>query len=260
MSILKAIEYQARLKMGNPSYDKVSPESLMEAIVCGVDLYGNMLENTDQNWLIQKGFFGVDATADEYALGGSLSNFSKAVRVEFYNEQNPAIRGPEIKMVNLQDVGLGGRSGAYTWALSQGVNDNLSGAYIASHIAFYNTPPTAVIMPKPTQPVTYRVYFQPMGQVRPKRMEEVYQIQAQYHSMLAYYGANERIGQCGYSPEVYQMYKRDIGEGLAKHEREFNQFRMTLKKPDTRKRRPYRPSRRMGFGRGGGYTGYGGIG
>lgn len=248
MSTLDQISYSARLKMGMPSEDKCTPEQLADAIFAAVDYYEGELNLTDQNWSLKSNTINVDPNNDEYPLG-NFSNFSKAVRVELFNDSNPALRGPEIKMVNFQDLNLGGNAGARDYLVAQGFDPSGS-AEIASMVCFIDTPPIAIFSPKPATVRTYRIYYIPSMLQKPGRSEELSTIEARYHQMVACKAGKSRLPDCDYPTSKFEQYWKSITDDLAMFERQFDKYRRTRKRSDTRKKRPYRPSRRGGVGSG----------
>ncbi|MEW6732047.1 MAG: hypothetical protein AB1489_12035 [Acidobacteriota bacterium] len=244
-TILQLIN-RVRVKLGNPPADNPTNEAVLDAILGAITYYQNELKLNNQGWLVKDGFLVVDPSNNEYLL--SMADFGRPLKVEYYNEQDPASPGPEIKMILLQDDDLVRKESHYHWlpwsrSITEESND---GAYIASAIAFYNLGviPKVRIVPRPLAPATYRIHYEPSAGEPPTLLQDP-ELRKDYHEMLALYGTDQVLPLCSHLPDNrLMMLSTSISKALEKHESTFERFRRQAKHPDTRMRRAYVPGRR----------------
>lgn len=235
----------ARAYSGRPTTDKINKDDLFMMLLGRLSYYRQKLGITNQNWLIALGFLNVDQNNNEYRL--NIADFSRPIKVEYYNETYRNEDGPEVEIIGLQNSNRYSNSSSY----SNFYDDDrigTSSARVASAIAFYGMPPADVtvrLIPRPTQAATYKIYYEPTaisGQI-PTFAEDP-ALMTQFHDMLAVATALMALPRCGYDQNTFVQYRETLVMELTRLEAVFDQFRLTRKHDDTRLRRPFTPGGR----------------
>ncbi len=230
-----------RAYIGRPPTDRINKDDLFMMLLGRLNYYRQKLGLTDQNWLIAEAFLNVDENNNEYVI--NIADFSRPIKVEFYDPIVPYRNGPEIEIINLQNsdrYNVSPMNSFHYTGIDEHGND---GSYVANAIAFYGMPPNSIkarIIPRPSQAVEYKIYYEPISAQSPSFAEEP-GLMTQFHDMLAVATALIALPRCGYNTEMFSQYQGILTMELTRLESVFDHFRMSRKHNDTRLRRPFRP-------------------
>lgn len=230
-----------RAYIGRPPTDKINKDDLFMMLLGRLNYYRQKLGLTDQNWLIAESFLNVDENNNEYVL--NVADFSRPIKVEFYDPLVPYRNGPEIEIINLQNSDRYNIGSGDSFSYNSIDEHGSDTSYVANAIAFYGLPPLSMkvrIIPRPRQAVQYRIYYEPITSQSASFAEEP-GLMTQFHDMLAVATALLALPRCGHSPEVFAQYQGILTMELTRLESVFDHFRLSRKHNDTRLRRPFRP-------------------
>jgi len=244
MATVLQIFSKSRVYMGKPPHDKVTDIDLLTALHGGLDYYRTQMSNSNQGWFEGETLLTVDQNRTTYLLPeGPDGEIAKPLRVEYYDPTDPESHGPEIEMVLLQDIDLVQVRNDDWWSTFRTNSSNSSNsdsAYLASAMVFYDWPFKVRLVPRPSEQVTYRIYYDRIVATEPGLTTKP-EIQANFHDMLAWHIADVNLPNCDWPDSKHVRHDRTIQRNLEKREAEFGIFRRFIKRPDTRLRRPFVP-------------------
>lgn len=243
MKIIEIIE-SVRVYCSRPPHDTLDNGAILTVLQGRIDFYRGLMTLTDRDWVVDDFFLEVNANETEYTI--PVGNMSRPIKVEYFDPAAPWRNGPEIPIVLLQDSDLVGQSDIFLYNSGGSTGGRIDvianeGSFIASALAFYNFNTQIRVIPRPYQPVTYRVFYEPSSIDPPGLLDEP-KFPQQFHDMLALGTAQICLGMAKLDPDMAMSLGQGIAEGLARHEKAFNDYRRLSKHADTRRRRPFRPS------------------
>lgn len=244
---LKVVECfsAARALMGLPAHDLVPDNVLFNAMNMAVEMRRIELTLTNQNWLTGDAFLTVGCNESEYLVpDGDNGPVNKPVRVEFYDQNFPGRAGPEIRMIQMQDIDLV-QNDSDDWFLgASGVSDRqyLEGSYCASAIVFYGDPLKARIIPVPTATVTYRIFHDGMV-INLPRLNQRPGLPDPFHRLLPLHMAKTCGHMCAWPEPRQTNMMASINDDFGRYDKLFQESRRYRKHPDTGMRRGFSTSR-----------------
>jgi hypothetical protein len=231
----------SRAHMGMPSHDKVPDNVLLNAAYLAIEMRRIQLVLTNQNWLTGDAFLSVDSNTNEYLVpDGTNGPVGKPLKVEYYDQNYPWVNGPEIKIIHLQDSNLVD-NGNDDWYLSgSGISgaQYLEGSYLATAIAFYGTPLMCRIIPRPLQPVQYRIFHDGMV-INIPLLAQKPGLADQFHRLLPLHMARSCVAMCQWPEPMQSNITASIEKDFMMFDAIFNEHRRYSLHPETGMRRGF---------------------
>lgn len=232
-----------RSRVGNPSHDAVNDIAVLDAIVEAQTGYRTDMTLTNQNWLVGETTLTVNPNQSTYDIPeGPEGAVVKPIRVECYDPSDPESHGPEVEMVLLHDEDQV-RSWEDGWRNDRAVETNevyAETAYTASAFVIYDQPFKCRPVPRPAQQRTYRIYYQRTAAVN-ESLTAKPELPDDYHYLIVWKAAEIVLPMCGYDDSRFTQQMTVIQSNLKLFEKRFDKFIQRIKRPDSRRRKPYSP-------------------